>query len=71
MNPKRTPTAIGEHMRDTGHKISEKDFKVVAREDDEFRRKVREAIDICTRRPELNRDTGYDFPLRVLQPAVK
>jgi hypothetical protein len=49
-------------MRDTGHKISGKDFKVVAREDDEFRRKVREAIEIRTRRPELNRDTGYDLP---------
>jgi hypothetical protein len=62
LNPKRTPTAIGEHMRDTGHTISDKDFKVVAREEEEFRRKVREAIEIRTRRPELNRDTGYDLP---------
>ena len=49
-------------MSDTGHRISGEDFKVVAREDDEFRRKVREAIEIRTRRPELNRDTGYDLP---------
>ena len=49
-------------MRDTGHTISDKDFKVVAREEEEFRRKVREAIEIRTRRPELNRDTGYDLP---------
>ena len=33
-------------MRDTGHTISDKDFKVVAREDEEFRRKVREPIEI-------------------------
>ena len=49
LNPKWTPTAIGEHMRDTGHTISDKDFKVVAREEEEFRRKVREAIEIRLR----------------------
>ena len=62
LNPKRVPTAVGDHIRDTGHTISPRDFKIVAREDLEIRRKIREAVEIRVRRPEMNRDTGYDLP---------
>ena len=62
LNPKRVPTAIGDHIKDTGHMISPSDFKVVAREEMELRRKIREAIEIRERRPRMNRDTGYDLP---------
>ena len=44
------------------HMISPSDFKVVAREEMELRRKIREAIEIREHRPRMNRDTGYDLP---------
>ena len=51
-------TAVGEHE----HPISEDNVKVIAREDHTFRRKIRESIEIRSRRPAINRDQGYELP---------
>ena len=62
LNPKRVPTAVGDHIRDTGLNISPRDFRSVAHEDLEIHRKIREAVEIRVWHPEMNRDTGYDLP---------
>ena len=49
---------MGEHE----HPISKDNVKVIAREDHTFRRKIRESIEIRTRRPAINRDQGYELP---------
>ena len=47
-------TAVGEHE----HPISQDNVKVIAREDHTLRRKIRESVEIRTRRPAINRDQG-------------
>ena len=56
------PTAVGDHCRDHGHVISKNNVEVVAREEGWFKRKVREAIEIKTLQPTINRDQGFDLP---------
>ena len=51
-------TAVGEHE----HPVSEDDVKVIGREDHTLRRKIRESIEIRTRRPTINREDGYKLP---------
>ena len=55
-------TAVGDHLKDHKHKIKLDDVQVLAREDNYWKRKIREAIEIKTECPTLNRDTGYDLP---------
>ena len=54
-------SAIGEHIRETGHPIGVENIKVLGRESDWHTRKVKEAIEIRTHRPTLNRDGGYEL----------
>ena len=54
-------SAIGEHISQTGHPISIEDVKIVGTESDWHRRKIKEAIEIKTHRPSLNRDGGYEL----------
>ena len=55
-------TAVGEHIKDTGHSLDDKGTRVVAREAQYWPRKIHEAIEIKLRTPNLNRDTGYHLP---------
>ena len=55
-------SAIGEHIQEKGHSITEEQVTILAREDNLWRRKIRESIEIRTRLPTLNRDQGYDLP---------
>ena len=44
-------------------KISDEEVKVLARESNTWRRRrIREAVDVRTQKPEMNRDRGYDLP---------
>ena len=56
------PTAVAEHCAQRLHSISEEGISVVAREDNWWRRKIRESIEIRTQRPGINRDAGYELP---------
>ena len=47
---------------DHKHRITIDNVRVLAREEHLWKRKIREAIEIRTQRPTLNRDTGYDLP---------
>ena len=55
-------SAIGEHSINHNHQIKIDDVQVIAREDHFWKRKIREAIEIRTQKPTLNRDAGYDLP---------
>ena len=47
------PTAVGDHCLNTGHSISLTNTKVLAREEDWFRRKVKEAVYMKQRQPSM------------------
>ena len=57
------PTAVEDHCRDHGHVISKNNVEVLATEEGWFKRKVREAIEIKTLQPTINRDQGFDLPV--------
>ena len=56
------PTGVGDHCRATGHSVSMKNTKVLTRESNWHKRKVKEAIYIRQRAPTMNRDQGYHLP---------
>ena len=58
LKQKSPRTAVGEHE----HHIKMDNVKVIAREDNMWRRKIRESIEIRTRHPAINRDQGYELP---------
>lgn len=55
-------TAVGEHCKSTGHSIPWDNISVIARENNNTRRKIREALEIEISKPHLNRDQGYELP---------
>ena len=57
-----TLTAVAEHSKTHRHSINTDNVSVVAREDQFWKRKIRESIEIRTLKPTMNRDTGYDLP---------
>ena len=58
----RSSSAIYEHCEGEGHKIRPENTKVLMSEDNFWKRKVKEAIEIRQRRPSLNRDEGLELP---------
>ena len=56
------PTGVGEHCLATGHSVSKNNIKVLCREQEGHRRKVKEAIYIKQHGPTMNRDQGYQLP---------
>ena len=61
------PSAVHEHITATGHQCSTKDVKVLSRDDNWHRRKIRESCSIYRRQPTLNRDRGQEVPAGLLQ----
>ena len=47
-------------IRNTRHALDLSTSSIVAREDDIFKRRIREAIEIHCQAPTLNRDVGYE-----------
>ena len=56
------PTGVGEHCLATGHSVSKKNIRVLSREQEWHKRKVKEAIYIKQHGPTMNRDQGYKIP---------
>ena len=56
------PTGVGDHCRATGHSVSMKNTKIMTRESNWHKRKVKEAVYIRQRAPTMNRDQGYHLP---------
>ena len=59
LKQKSLRTVVGEHE----HPIKMDDVKVIACEDNMWRRKIPESIEIRTRHPAINRNQGYEPPL--------
>ncbi len=55
-------TAVAEYISMKSHKITDEEVKVLARESTTWRRRIREAVDVRTQKPEMNRDRGYELP---------
>ena len=58
----RDSSTIKEHCDHTGHKIDPKNTNILTSEDNFWKRKIKEAIEIKQRRPSLNRDEGLELP---------
>ena len=63
LNLRNPLTAVGEHCTHEHHKITKDIVRVLAREDNWLKRKVREAIETKIVQPAMNCDQGYEFPL--------
>ena len=67
IDSKHPKSAITEHTSITGHKYTLADVKVLVKEDNDFKKKVKEAIAIHKNKPVLNRDRCHEIPLILLQ----
>ena len=56
------PTGVGDHCNATGHSVSLDNTKVLTREPQWTKRKVKEAIYIKKSAPSMNREQGYQLP---------
>ena len=54
-------TAVGDHLRNTRHALDVSSSSIVVRENDTFKRRIREAIEIHCQAPMLNGDVGYEL----------
>ena len=56
----RKSSAIHEHCQLTGHPVDATKTKILATENDTFKRRIKEAIEIRLRKPVLNRDNVFE-----------
>ena len=62
-NIRRVSTiAVGDHLMDTGHTLDFSSSLIIARENDTFKSRIKEAIEIHCQTPTMNRDNGYELP---------
>ena len=59
---KGTVSAVKEHLEGSRHSCSLEDVRILDREEDWYRRKIKEAIMIERHHPTLNRDKGLELP---------
>ena len=57
----RNSSAVHEHCTFTGHSVDSSKTKVLATENNTFKRRIREAIKIRLRNPSLNRDNCFEL----------
>ncbi len=57
---RQATSATAEHMRDSGHRIKMDNVRVIGRENNNYRRKIK-AIQIYKRQPALNWDQGMEI----------
>lgn len=54
---------VGDHLKLSGHTLDMSSSSILVREEDMFKRRVREAVKIFCCAATLNRDAGYGLPL--------
>ena len=64
---KHPNSAVWEHLDEKGHQCKMEEVKILAREDNPYARKIREALHIHTCQPALNRDRGLEVPPSMLR----
>ena len=57
----RNSSAVREHCQLTGHSVDSSKTKVLATESNTFKRHIRDAIEIRSHKPSLNRDNGFEL----------
>ena len=55
-------TSVGDHLKNTRHMLDLSSSSIVVRENETFKRRSREAIEIYCQAPTLNCDVGYELP---------
>ena len=55
--------AVGDHLRNTRHALDLSSSSIVVRENDTFKRRIGEAIEIHCQALTLNRDVRYELPV--------
>jgi len=55
-------TAVGDHLRDMGHTLDFSSSLIIARENDTFKRQIKEAIEIHCQTPTMNCNNRLEFP---------
>jgi hypothetical protein len=60
--PAKSITAIGDHINRTGHVMDSKFCKILDTAEDYYPRKIKEALYIQERSPNMNRDRGLELP---------
>ena len=63
-------TAVGDHLRDTGHTLDFSSSLIIAREDDTLKGRIREAIEIHCQIPTINRDNGCEVPVIIYRDVL-
>ena len=58
----KTNSAVGDHIKDTGHRFQVDQVRILDREGVWQRRRIKEAINIWRHTPTLNRDDGLNLP---------
>ena len=53
---------MGDHLRNTRHALDLSSSSIVERENDTFKRRIKEAIEFHRQAPTMNRDVGYELP---------
>ena len=62
-------TAAGDHLRDTGHTLDFSSSLIIARENDTFKRRIREAIEIHCHTPTIRTLRYGDYGLLTCDQA--
>ena len=57
----KAPSPIFDHTNTTGHNINIENFSIVGREDQKFKRAIKETLFIRVNNPSLNRNVGKSY----------
>ena len=57
----RNSSAVNEHCKVMGHSVDSSKIKVLATENNTFKRRIREAIEIKLHKTSLNRENGFEL----------
>ena len=61
LSTRSSTTAVGDHLRNTRHGLDLSSSSIVVRENDTFKTRIREAIEIHSQALTLNCDIGYEL----------
>ena len=69
--PSNKSSPVVEHQQSAGHRIDETNIKIIEKEEDWFKRGVKEAVHIRANKCNLNRDRGRHHLPAVYNPSIR